>query len=88
MSYKYPKRTSAILSDSQSSCFVRSKQNLVDVDVVRLARGVGHGAGERVGGDRNLRVEFLIRSAAAGSVTLFGNSVATAPGKITVVRIL
>jgi hypothetical protein len=67
----------------------RSKPNFVDFDVVRLAHGIGDGAGERVGRDPDLRIEFSIRSAAAGSD--IGNSSVPQSAcfvEMTVVRIL
>ena len=39
--------------------FCRSKQDLIDVDLVGLTHGIDHGARERVGWNRDLRVEFF-----------------------------
>ena len=64
------------------------EQNFVDVDVVRLADSESNRTRERISGDCLFRIELAHARPASGSLTLSGNSVATAPGEMIVVRML
>jgi hypothetical protein len=70
--------------------FLKSQpeKHFVYVHLFRLAHRIGNCLRERVGRNCNLLVELLDALATSGSVILFGSSVATAPGEITVVRML
>jgi hypothetical protein len=65
-----------------------SEQDLVYVHLFRLAHRVGNCPRERFGRNCNLLIELLDALGEVRLGYLFGNSVATAPGEITVVRML